>query len=91
MRYCVYNEDKSQVLEESPDSGAEFALKESAPLPALPVALKTMKKGEKASLILKAGCEFSVIMLVLFLLHTGVLQAKVESRQRWKACEPAQC
>lgn len=50
------------MLEETPDSGAEFALKESVAVPALPVALKTMKKGEKASLILKAGCEFVVIM-----------------------------
>ena len=58
VRYRVYNEDKSQVLKESPDTGAEFVLKEGVAVPALPIALKTMKKGEKASLVLKAGCEF---------------------------------
>lgn len=57
MQYKVYNEDKSQVLKESPDTGAEFVLKEGIAVPALPIALKTMKKGEKASLDLKAGCE----------------------------------
>jgi len=28
-------------------------------VPAIPVALKTMKKGEKASLIIKSGCKIS--------------------------------
>ena len=60
MRYCLYNEDKSQTLKESPQGGAEFVLKEGVALPALPIALKTMKKDEKVSLILKPGCELLV-------------------------------
>ena len=58
VRYCICNEDKSQMLKESPEGGAEFVLKEGVAVPALPIALKTMKKGEKASLILKPSCEF---------------------------------
>ena len=50
------------MLKESPEAGAEFVLKEGVALPALPIALKTMKKGEKASLILKAGCELAAFM-----------------------------
>ncbi|KAL3141268.1 hypothetical protein ABBQ38_003603 [Trebouxia sp. C0009 RCD-2024] len=55
VRYKVYNEDKSQVLKESPETGAEFVLQEGVAVSALPIVLKTMKKGEKASLLLKAG------------------------------------
>ena len=66
VRYCIYNDDKSQMLKESPEGGAEFVVKEGVALPALPIALKTMKKGEKASLILRPGCEFTVSMPLCF-------------------------
>lgn len=56
VRYSISNQDKSHVLKESPQGGAEFILKEGVAVPAIPVALKTMKKGEKASLIIKSGC-----------------------------------
>ncbi len=59
MRYSVLNQDKSSVLKQSPEQGAEFVLKEGVAVPAVPVALKTMKKGEKASLIIKSGCKIS--------------------------------
>lgn len=55
VRYTVYNEDKSATLKESAEGGNEFVLKEGIAVPAIPVALKTMKKGEKAELILKPG------------------------------------
>lgn len=73
MRYKVYNEDKSQVLKESPDTGAEFVLKEGVPLPALLIVLKTMKKGEKASLVLKAGCERAHLVSAVLVLHIVTL------------------
>ena len=57
VRYRVLNVDKSHVLKESREAGTDFVLKEGVAIPALPIALKTMKKGEKASLILKPGCE----------------------------------
>jgi len=59
VRYSVLNQDKSSVLKQSPEQGAEFVLKEGVAVPAVPVALKTMKKGEKASLIIKSGCKIS--------------------------------
>ena len=68
MRYSILSQDKSSVLKQSPDAGAEFVLKEGMDVPALPVALKTMKKGEKASLIIKASCRF-LPGLVLHLLQ----------------------
>ena len=49
------------MLKESSDAGAEFVLKEGVAIPALPIALKTMKKGEKATLILKPGCELPAL------------------------------
>ena len=59
MRYSVLNQDKSSILKQSPEQGAEFVLKEGVAVPAIPVALKTMKKGEKVSLIIKSGCKIS--------------------------------
>ena len=66
VRYCLYNEDKSQTLKESPQGGAEFVLKEGVAVPALPIALKTMKKDEKVSLILKPGCELLVSISAIY-------------------------
>lgn len=65
VRYSILNQDKSSVLKQSPEAGAEFVVKEGVEVPALPIALKTMKKGEKASLIIKASCRF----LPLFIGH----------------------
>jgi FKBP-type peptidyl-prolyl cis-trans isomerase 2 len=59
VRYSVLNQDKSNIVKQSPEQGAEFVLKEGVAVPAIPVALKTMKKGEKASLIIKSGCKIS--------------------------------
>ena len=56
VHYSISNEDKSRILKESPKSGAEFVLQEGVAVPAIPLALKTMKMGEKASLIIKPGC-----------------------------------
>lgn len=53
------------MLKQSPEGGAEFVVKEGMEVPAIPIALKTMKKGEKASLIIKASCRF----LPLFVGH----------------------
>ncbi|KAL0047086.1 hypothetical protein WJX82_006178 [Trebouxia sp. C0006] len=55
VRYSVLNQDKSSILKQSPEQGAEFVVKEGVAVPAIPVALKTMKKGEKASLTIKSG------------------------------------
>ena len=63
VRYRILSADKSQVLKESPEAGADFVLKEGVAFPAIPIALKTMKKGEKASLILKPGCELFITEL----------------------------
>ena len=57
VQYTIWNEDKSSKLKESSEGGSEFVLKEGIAVPAMPVALKTMKMGEKASLILKPGCK----------------------------------
>lgn len=73
MRYKVYNEDKSQVLKESPETGAEFVLQEGVAVSALPIVLKTMKKGEKASLLLKAGCECAHLVSAVLVLHIVAL------------------
>ena len=61
------------MLKESPGSGAEFVLKEGVALPALPIVLKTMKKGEKASLLLKPGCEFTVPIRLMCLVHGYII------------------
>ena len=53
------------MLKQSPEAGAEFVVKEGVEVPALPIALKTMKKAEKASLIIKANCT----VLPLFVNH----------------------
>ena len=57
------------MLKESPEGGAEFVLKEGVAGPARPIALKTLKKGEKASLVLKSGCEFAVVTPCVFFVH----------------------
>ena len=57
VQYTIHNQDKSATLKESSESLNEFVLKEGIAVPAIPVALKTMKKGEKAELILKPGCK----------------------------------
>lgn len=59
VQYKVRVAGSAEVVAESPEGGVEFTL--SAPLPEVPrgvaVALRTMKKGEKALLKIKPECE----------------------------------
>ena len=76
------------MLKESPEGGAEFVLKEGVALPALPIALKTMKKGEKASLILKPGCKFAVLTPCVLFAHCHAVSLSQLSTLFLQACMP---
>ena len=53
------------VVAESPAAGEEFVMEQGGPIKAFGVALKDMKKGETASLIVAPECEAPSMCLPL--------------------------
>ena len=60
MKYRIRVKGSDAVVAESPEAGEEFVMENGGPIRAIGVALKDMKKGETASLIVAPECAFPV-------------------------------
>ncbi len=57
MKYRIRVKGSDEVVAESPEAGEEFVFEEGGgPIKAIGVALKDMKRGETASLIVAPEC-----------------------------------
>ncbi len=57
VKYRIRVKGSEATVAESPEAGEEFVLEKGGPIKAFGVALKEMKKGETASLIVAPECE----------------------------------
>lgn len=56
VQYAITNQDGTQTLKQAAEGGEEFVVSNS-PVLAFAIALKTMKKQEKVSLVIKPPCK----------------------------------
>ena len=56
VKYRIRVKGSDAVVAESPEAGEEFVVEKGGPIKAIDVALKDMKKGETASLIVAPEC-----------------------------------
>lgn len=57
VTYTLRVKGQSTPFQESPEDGYEASLDKGVICPAFDIALKKMKKGEKASLVIKSECK----------------------------------
>ena len=60
VRYSFKVQGTDQPFAVSPEEGAQFVVQEGHVCKALPIAVKKMKLGERASLLIRPACEWPV-------------------------------